>query len=348
MKCIVCEAEIAQKGEMCAQCGFDMKIPSFLSEKQYKEWLEQVVKPCQREWLRKKEILERKAEEQRKEREYKGRIEKEASCLGTFGMDFSVFVRSDGTVKYLGSNEEIKRETRKWAGIVAVSAGDFHVLGLDRGGRVLSAGKNNLNQCDVFDWKNVVQIAARGDVSAALDAKGRVYVCGDLEEGLGSARKWSRIKKIALGNKHILGLCEDGTVKSVGCNLDDQCTQVPKWNQVIDIAAGEYHSLALCRDGSVQASGSDIDGECAVESWREIVKLQGASGSSVGIDRKGRLWRAGRFADIALQEDSSVIQIVLGVKDTDAAAAALKEGRLQIYRQDAKGGEWLTLSNAEE
>lgn len=343
MKCIICEMKIAQKSQKCTQCGFETKRPSFLSEKQYEEWINQVVRPYQREWLKKKVILEKKAAEQKAKREFARRIQKNASCLGAFGMDFSVFVKPDGSVMYIGSNEEIKRGVSKWKGIIAVAAGDFHILGLHRDGRISAAGKNNLNQCAVSSWKDVVQIAACGDVSAALDAKGKVHICGDLEDNIGLAQQWSGIIKIVLGNKHILGLCADGTVKAAGCNLDEQYTQVSKWAEVTDIAAGEYHSLALLADGSVCASGSNIDGECDIKDWNHIVQLQGASGSSVGIDRKGQLWRAGRFSDIRIKEELSLIQIVMGVRETDFAAAVLEKEEIQIYRHDKHGGTWLKL-----
>jgi alpha-tubulin suppressor-like RCC1 family protein len=85
------------------------------------------------------------------------------------------------------------------------------------------------------------------------------------------------ILAVAMGGKHSLALCSDGTLAAWGANNNGQLgnnsmaasspvpvqvvqTGVLAGKTVIAIAAGEEHSLALCSDGTVAAWGTSIYG----------------------------------------------------------------------------------------
>ena len=57
---------------------------------------------------------------------------------------------------------------------MAVSAGYWHTVGLKADGTVVAAGKNNLGQCDVAGWKDIVAVSAGDHHTVGLKADGTV------------------------------------------------------------------------------------------------------------------------------------------------------------------------------
>ena len=120
-------------------------------------------------------------------------------------------VKADGTVVLAGKTDGLS-EVSSWRDIVAVAAGDNHVVGLKEDGTVVAAGSNDAGQCDVSKWRDIAAIAA--------------------------------------GKKHTVGLKRNGTVVAVGRNSDRQC-EVSKWRDVMAIAAGGDRTLVLQKNRNV-------------------------------------------------------------------------------------------------
>lgn len=240
-ECLVCK-NILEKEHRCPKCGFLTETPLFFSEKQAEEWKKGAVEEWKDRWL----------------------------TASASGIGFLLMPKEDGTVLYEGDHGILgdavtEGNELEWTEIQAVAAGNFHVLGLKKDGTVVAAGKNHLGQCNVKMWKKIVEIDACGDYSAALDADGRVFLCGDVQDdNLKEAENWRNIRRIAAGSRHFIGLREDGTVEAAGDNQDKQCN-VAEWKNVTEISAGMYHTLGLTRDGKVLAAGLGLDGECDVE-----------------------------------------------------------------------------------
>jgi len=150
----------------------------------------------------------------------------------------------------------------RYTGIVAVAVGDSHLLALTNTGHVLAWGENSVGQLadgtlrqrayPVFVRNsqrvmiaNITSVAARGTISAAVTADGRVLGWGSavvvapisntspsilarpaepyarpLADGDGKAI--TGIRHIALGASHTLGLTLDGRVKGWGSNSNGQ------------------------------------------------------------------------------------------------------------------------------
>ena len=220
-------------------------------------------------------------------------LDSAGKSMCAFGFDFHLWFQenADSQIEILGDIPLFFRQLRTWKNVASIAAGNGHALGLEKTGTVLAAGDNQLDQCDVKRWKDIVQIAACGANSAALDRAGSVYTCGADEE-LRESGQWTGIRKIALGEHHILGLKADGTVVAAGYTDDGQC-DVSNWKNITDIAAGEYHSLGITADGTVVAAGSNLDGECNVEEWRNVISVKAGNGISVGLQKDGKLLLAG-------------------------------------------------------
>lgn len=339
MRCLVCKKELTEEDAVCSQCGFSAETPKFLSRRQCQTWISTVVVPYQKSWLQKMEEEKTKKEQREEETEKKGlteertlrRIQRDSSFCGTYGVNFSAFVKAGETVAYFGSDKMMKQEVSGWKNIVALAAGNGYILGLHRNGTVSAWGKNDVGQCNVDGWKRIVQIAAEGNVSVALDADGRIHMCG-MTACIHLAVHWTKIQKIALGGMMLVGLCADGSVKVAG---NESYSHVADWSKTVDIAAGDHYILAALADGHVAAAGHGIGSEYEAMKWHDIVRVQAKGSCSVGIDKNGKVWYVGIFPE--LKESAKVVQVVLGHSGDEAAVAVLEKRKIRVYRYDREG-----------
>ena len=98
-------------------------------------------------------------------------------------------------------------------------------------GRVAVDGENRFGECNIFDWKNIIQISC--------------------------------------GNWHTVGLKKDGTVIACGSNANGQCDVSDIQGHAVAISCGRYHTAVLLENGRVIVKGK-IEQEaplsCAMES----------------------------------------------------------------------------------
>lgn len=71
-----------------------------------------------------------------------------------------------------------------------VAVGDYHTLGLRSNGRVVAAGNNNYGQCDVGNWRDIIQIAAGAYHTLGLKSDGTVLAVGQHNEGQCEVGSW--------------------------------------------------------------------------------------------------------------------------------------------------------------
>jgi len=117
------------------------------------------------------------------------------------------------------------------SGIVAVSGGYGHTVGLKTDGTVVAVGWNEDGQCEVSDWTDIIAVSA--------------------------------------GFYHTVGLKVDGTVVAAGKYKDGQC-DVYRWSDIIAISAGWDHTVGLKADGTVVAVGKDSYDRCKVSGWADV------------------------------------------------------------------------------
>ena len=73
--------------------------------------------------------------------------------------------------------------TQDWTDIIAIAAGNQHLVGLRADGTVLATGSNKMGQCNTRDWYGIVAIDAHGDNTVGLRYDGTVVACGDNQYG---------------------------------------------------------------------------------------------------------------------------------------------------------------------
>lgn len=68
------------------------------------------------------------------------------------GIDYTVGLKSDGTVVAAGNNAYFQCEVNSWSDIAAISAGSAHTVGLKSNGTVVAVGSNDNGQCDTANF----------------------------------------------------------------------------------------------------------------------------------------------------------------------------------------------------
>ena len=182
----------------------------------------------------------------------------------------TVGLRRDGTVVATGDNSAGQCDIGDWSDIVAVAAGEFHTVGLRSDGTVVAVGDNSFGQCDVSDWYDIVAIAAEWNYTVGLHSDGTVVAVGRNDNGQCDVSDWSDIVAVAAGYTHTIGLHSDGTVVAVGGNGWGQCN-VSGWRDIVAVAAGSRYTVGLHSDGTVVAVGSNQYGKCDVSNWHDIL-----------------------------------------------------------------------------
>ncbi len=237
---------------------------------------------------------------------------------------FSLFLKSDGTVWACGSNSNgqlgigstINTNTPvqipSLSGITKIAAGIFHSLFLKNDGTVWSCGRN------VFSGElgngNQIQQTTPVQVINVIN-----------------------VVAIAAGDYHSMFLQSDGIVKSCGSNADGGLgignttsqtspTQVPITN-VAAIAGGFRHSIFVKQDGTVLASGINTYGALGngtnvlsnipvqVNNLTGIIAASAGQYHSLYLKNDGTAWACGfndkgQLGDGTLINKSSPVQVL--------------------------------------
>ncbi len=208
------------------------------------------------------------------------------------GANYTIGLRSDGTVVTTESNTSGRYDVDSWTDIVAVSAGNYHAVGLRNDGTVVTAGSNTSGQCNVGSWTDIAAVSAGSFHTVGLRGDGTVVAAGLNASGQCSVGRWSDIVAIGAGDHHTVGLRGDGTVVATGSNASGQ-SDVGSWANIVTVSAGDYHTVGLHIDGTVVATGLNASGQCNVGSWSDIVAVSAGNAHTVGLRSDGTVVAVG-------------------------------------------------------
>jgi alpha-tubulin suppressor-like RCC1 family protein len=210
------------------------------------------------------------------------------------GWHHTVGLRADGAVLAAGYNELRQCEVTGWTDIIQVAAGMFHTVGLKSNGTVTAVGYLIFGQCNVGDWENIIQVAAGLLHTVGVKDDGHVVAVGWNSSGECNVGGWTGINQTAAGNYYTVGLKPDGTVVAVGDNSSGQCN-VAGWTDITQVTAGVGHTVGLKDDGTVVAVGSNVYGQCNVygEDWTNITQVAAGYYHTVGLKSDGSVVAVG-------------------------------------------------------
>lgn len=248
---------------------------------------------------------------------------------------FSLGLRADGTVAAAGDNRFGQCNVSDWTNIIAISASSMNAVGLRADGTVVVAGSDLFGQCSVQEWENIVAVAMTSMQTLGLKEDGTVVMTeadpqgwenGEEEPYEGAAEysesffeleyetdgsepweqglsTWNHITAIACGGSHVIGLCEDGTVRAFGETSNDQ-VMVDEWQDVTAIAAGAAASVGWNRDGSFSTTYVlPQSGD-----WQDVTTVAYTDSHFIGLKQDGTvIFSADPLFGSALEEKADEI-----------------------------------------
>lgn len=112
--------------------------------------------------------------------------------------------------------------------------GKGHVVGLKEDGHVVAVGDNSYGQCEVDDWENISAVSAGDYHTVGLKSNGTVVTTQSEREFPDSYKEissWENIVAVSAGYGFTLGLKSDGTVVAAGYDRQGQI-DVDTWNNI--------------------------------------------------------------------------------------------------------------------
>ena len=205
----------------------------------------------------------------------------------------TVALKADGTVMATGYNAYGECDVSDWKDVVDVSAGYNYTISLKATGTVVAAGYNEYGQCDVLDWVDIVAVSAGHNHTIGLKADGTVVATGNNASRQCNVSNWKDIVAVSAGHNHTIGLKADGTVVATGYNEYGQC-DVLGWTDIVSVSAGNDCTIGLKTDGTVVAVGYNEYGQCDVLDWVDIVAVSAGHNHTIGLKADGTVVAAGR------------------------------------------------------
>ena len=204
----------------------------------------------------------------------------------------TVALKADGTVMATGYNAYGECDVSDWKDVVDVSAGYNYTISLKANGTVVAAGYNEYGQCDVLDWVDIVSVSAGHNHTIGLKADGTVVATGNNASRQCNVSNWKDIVAVSAGHNHTIGLKADGTVVATGYNEYGQC-DVLGWTDIVSVSAGNDCTIGLKTDGTVVAVGYNEYGQCDVLDWVDIVAVSAGHNHTIGLKADGTLVATG-------------------------------------------------------
>lgn len=185
---------------------------------------------------------------------------------------------------------------RRELGQTTIAAGLRYSAAVRSDGTVALAGTARAERpaCDVSSWRNMTSVALGDSHIIGLCEDGTVVGSGPAEYYY-AVSDWQNIVAIAAGDTHSVGLTADGTLVAIGENFKGECDVDGLYGDspVVAVSAGYEFTVALHADGTVSAIGGNTHGQCNVSGWRDVVAISTGTFHTVGVTSDGRVLSAG-------------------------------------------------------
>ena len=166
--------------------------------------------------------------------------------------------------------------------IVAIAAGNNHLVALKSDGTVCAIGENSFGQCDVSSWRNIVAISAGMNHTVGICKDGTAVATGKNNDGECNVSNWSNLVSVEAGCCHTVGVKSDGTVIATGSNING-CCDVSSWTNIVDVALFTFGTLGLRKDGKVLNTLANYMGTDECLNWSEVLEISANNSLAVGL-----------------------------------------------------------------
>ena len=257
----------------------------------------------------------------------------------------SVLLKTDGTVRAIGSNIHGQCNVDDWKDITSVAAGFSRTVGLRKDGTVAvtdctqDAGPGVLSE-DIGSWTDIIQVDSGCAHILGLKADGTAVIAHDSVANMEPVSRWRDLTAVAAGHWHCVGLKKGGTVVAAGQSSEKQC-RTTLWRGITAIAAGGFHTVGLRKDGTAVATGDDYYGQCRVNGWSGLTAIAAGGSHTVGLKADGTVVAVGNndCGQCDISGWTNVISVAAGEQHTlglTADGTILAAGSMEHSQCDTK------------
>ncbi len=271
------------------------------------------------------------------------------------GVSFSVGLDTEGKLYFWGKNppqfnvSEIL-ELTKDEKVVAIAAGDTHILALTEGGDLIGAGNNDFEQASAefgltsqMAGRTIVKMDAGTRLSAVLLDNNRIYVWGatlpnDLDTIPSSVQ--GHVVDIAVSPYNVVLLLDDGTVRTIGRQGSSVATIPPHLTDgsinLVQITVANNTAAALDDTGKVHLWGDQsANMRIADDAPTNITFIASGRSSLYALteDKQIYAWGLNKF-DIVSGANKNTKNVETIFSDYFQTYAVTEDGRISAWGND--------------
>lgn len=189
-----------------------------------------------------------------------------------------------------------------------ISSGIRCFVGITNNNKAIGETYTDYEQCNLYDWENVISIDTFSCLTIGLFENQQVKVSGFYDDNKKiDASKWENIIDVAAGEQFVVGLTKEGTAVGDGLNHKGQYS-FDGWEnkKVIAIDAGWEFTVGLTEDSKLLFSGNCdeqiSDYNINHKDWEDVVNISAGGGEPTEKKR-------GAGHTVGLKSDGSVVAI---------------------------------------
>ncbi len=239
------------------------------------------------------------------------------------GAYHTVVLYEDGTVAACGDDSYGQCQVGDWRDIVQISTGAYHTVGLKADGTLVATGKNDQGQCDVGGLTQIVQIAAGDSDTYALNGAGQVFIQG--YHSYESITRAVDVRNIYAGAYSAVAETANGTFIS-----SHKSGAIKPGSQVLSVGLNTGYVLTQYMDGTL-TSTFDVGGD-----WKDIVSFDAGPTAILAADLNGKV-RAHFFRDGDAVDVSGLEGVVQCAAGTSHFVFLTEDGKLIALGDDSYG-----------
>lgn len=175
--------------------------------------------------------------------------------------------------------------------IKAIAANHDVTVAAYTNGTVKVIGKVGFSWAAVGEWRNIVSVAVCDKHIFGLTNQGTV-LCTGKGEIPRVISKWEDIIAISANRAGVFGLTQDGRVFAAKGGVKKK--EVANWRDIKAISAGHDYVVGLRKDGTVIAAGRNDKGQCEVTNWEGITSISAGTVCTIGVKEDGSVVNTGQ------------------------------------------------------
>lgn len=181
-------------------------------------------------------------------------------------------VKYKETDEYAASSSQI--DTSSWSEIVQVLPCLGGVVGLKEDGTLIQSGIKSGSILKINEWKDIVQVTGSNTFLVGLKEDGTLVGTGDSTFKTMPIEKETNVAQLSCNyfySNHFAFIKEDGTVKALGSNDNNQC-DISTIDDIVFLYAGDSYTMGITKNKKAVIKGNYKEDKykASYTSWSDI------------------------------------------------------------------------------